>query len=348
MPESIFNSKTGRALHVSEDQNKWIQDRRKQWVVNEARLANMDVKAYLESNLALPQYIWKDWDRMAVEIHRERNVIYNNLVSRIGRNIPTGISVHEYRRLSDSEHRGVWSLDGNAFPNHDSATTDYLPTPVPFYVNSFGFSWLEGEALRAAGFAEDAMSGMQNCAYKTARDIDNALLMGVSDIVYAGTSLQGMLNHSQKKAVTKSVTNLNGATGAEWRSEFSRITTRIAENNVEDMGANVFFVNYYDWKFASDTDYSPEYESKSIAMRVQELMGVDVVVPTKNANIPANTVVAITADRQNAEILSRLPMVTLPKMRMHAHDRHEFQVWASCAFELKPDITNQCGLVHYS
>ena len=337
-------------LTASREQREFINYMRTEWYRNEAAIAGNrtpeQVRKFLNSDRSLPQYIWKEWDREAIEIHRSMLTIYNDLNPAIGRNIPVGISLHEFRRITDQDRRGVWSMDGRQRPDADKPLTDYIGTPVPIYANAWGCGWIEMESERNAGYNNLDRHGRENVMRGTAEDLEDAIMQGVSGIVFNGSAMYGLINHPKRKTVAKGVANLNGATGQQWKAEFAKI--RKAASDIHIYDGLQLYVNYDDWQYATDTDYTTEYDGMSIASRALTVAGINGVITTKNSLVPPNTIIALYKSRMTAEILSRMPMTTIPKFRSHPHDDFAFEIWASASLEVKYDINDAVGLVHYS
>ena len=344
-----------RMLTAAREQIEFVNEMRRQWYNHEALLAGNrtpeQVRKFLNTDRSLPQYIWKEWDREAIEILRTMLTIYNDLNPAIGRNIPVGISLHEFRRITDQDRKGIWSMDGRQRPDADKPLTDYIGTPVPIYANAWGCGWIEMEAERNAGYNNLDRYGRENVMRGTAEDLEDAIVNGVSDIVFNGQSMYGLLNHPKRKTVAGGVT-LNGATGVQWKEAFAKV--RRAASDVNVYGDLALFVNYDDWQYAMDTDYSVEYPNLTIAQRAMQVAGIGTVISTKNPAFYASdgtsndTIVAIYKSRMTAEILSRMPLTTIPKFRSHPHDDFAFEVWASASLEVKYDINDAVGLVHYA
>ena len=337
-------------LVASKEQVDFVNTIRTNWYRHEAQLQGAVGKEqlhnFLNSTSSLPQYIWKQWDREAVEIQRSMLTIYNDLAPAIGKAIPIGTSLHEFRRITDQEGDGIWSMDGRQRPGADLPLTDYVGTPVPLYANSWGFGWVQMESARAAGYSDLDRYGRENIMRKTAEELEDCILEGISRIKFNGNQMYGLKNHPKRKTVAKGVTNLNGATGKQWKAEFAKI--RKALSDVHQYGGLTLYVNYDDWQYANDTDYADVYDSPSIASRAMTVDGIETVIPTKNALVPANTIIGMYKSRQTAEILSRMPLTTIPKFRNHPHDDFAFEVWASASLEVKYDINDSVGLVIYS
>ena len=336
-------------LTASQEQIDYVNATRVQWYANEARIAgantNEEVNNFLNSTASLPQYIWKQWDREAVEIQRSVLTIYNDLAPAIGRAIPIGTLQHEFRRITDQEGQGVWSMDGRQRPDADLPLTDYIGTPVPLYANSWGFGWVQMESARANGYNDLDRYGRDNIMRKTAEELEDAILEGITGIKFNETSTVGLLNHPKRRQVTSTV-NLRSATGKQWKQEFAKI--RKALSDIHQYGGLTLYVNYDDWQYANDTDYTDTYDSPSIAARAMTVDGISQVIPTKNALVPANKIIGIYKSRMTAEILSRMPLTTIPKFRSHPHDDYAFEIWASASLEVKYDINDSVGLVVYT
>ena len=337
-------------LKANKEQNAFIARWRRDWYANEARLHgaynNAQVANFLNSDSSLPQYIWKTWDREAQQIARSELTIYNDLAPALGKSIAIGTSYHEFRRVTDQEARGRWSMDGRQRPDADKPLTDYIGTPVPIYANAWGFGWVEWEAAKANGYSDLDMYGRDNVMRQTAEDMEDAIVLGNQGIKFNAQECVGLKTSSKRKIVSKGVTNLNGATGKEWKAEFAKI--RKAATDVHRYNDLTLYVNYDDWQYAMDTDYADAYDAPSIASRALTVAGISGVVATKNPAVPANTILGVFKDRRTAEILSRMPLVTLPKFRAHPHDDFNFEVWGSASLQVKYDINDSVALVHYS
>lgn len=334
-------------LFVSKEQDKYIKKRRELWYKNEARLNGCDSvkdllkktdKALATNNPTdvgtLPRDVWGMWDREALEISQKELVIYNDLVSSVGMSIPVGKTVHNFRRTSLQEAPVVGSFDGRQRPEIDIHTTDYVGTAVPFYANAWGFGWAEYEAAVSEGFTDIDTIGRRQTFRKHAEKMEDICVNGDSAMVYNGTQVYGLTNFTKRKTITKGVTNLNGATGPQWKAEIAKIVKTFSDQHKYQ---NItLYVNFDDWRYAQTKFYDPDdarFSMQKIADEVQLYPQIGSVIANKT--VPANTIIALTKDTDTISLLSRMPLTIIPIFRLHPHDEFKFEVWGSLAPEFK-------------
>jgi hypothetical protein len=291
----------------------------------------------------LPRDVWGVWDREAVDIQREVLSVFNDLASSVAMPMPIGKLVHHFRQISDSGNVNV-SLDGRSKARTDQPTITYQGTPVPILDSTFSYGWRQMEAARTEGFMLDD-DGRTNAMYKVAEQLETQTLDGDSDIVVGGSQLYGLRNHPKRE--TRSITSgvvLNGATGAEWLTEVKATLKLLHDNNFRVPAT--LYVNWDDWFYAGNTDFSTSYPNKTIAQRVLEMEGVGSVVPA--SKVSANEIIAVVKNRRVVQVLSAMPMVTRAQFRANPEDDYNFATMAAAALEIKYDATDQCGLAHTS
>ena len=131
--------------YLSANQKAKINAFRKAFYEQEARLNGHQgsLKSFLEANedacskmrvnevRTLPRDVFQEFDREAVDIMKKQLVVYEDLRSAVGKNIPVGKTVTNFRRRSESSHPVSKSFDGRNSTTVDQHTTDYVPTAVP-------------------------------------------------------------------------------------------------------------------------------------------------------------------------------------------------------------------------
>lgn len=291
----------------------------------------------------LPRDVWGIWDREAVEIQREVLSVFNDLAASVAMPIPIGKLVHHFRQVSDSGTVNV-SLDGRSKARTDQPTITYHGTPVPIIDSAFSYGWRQIEAARSEGFALDD-DGRSNAMFKVAEKLETQTLDGDSGIVVGGAQLYGLRNHPKRetRSITSGVT-LNGATGAEWLTEVKATLKLLHDNNFRVPAT--LYVNWDDWFYAGNTDFSTSYPNKTIAQRVLEMEGVAQVVPA--SKVTANEIIAVVKNRRSVQLLSAMPMTTRAQFRANPEDDYNFVTMAAAALEVKYDADDNCGIAHAS
>lgn len=248
----------------------------------------------------LPRDVWGEWDREGITVQREVLQVFNDLAAAVSRPIPIGKLVHYFQQISDSGEVNI-SMDGRSKADRDQPMIEYHGTPIPIFDSTFGFGWRQMEAARTEGFTLDA-AARQNADYKVAEAQEDFVLNGSAKIMVGGDRAYGILNHPKRNTRTTGQT-LNGATGPEWVADVVA-TVKLLHNDNFRVPVTLY-VNWDDWFYAGNTDYSTQYPNKTIAQRVLEIEGVERVVPA--SKIPADTISAVVRNRRVMNLLSAMP-----------------------------------------
>ncbi|WP_300440359.1 major capsid protein [uncultured Mameliella sp.] len=289
----------------------------------------------------LPRDVWGEWDREGIEVQREVLSVFGDLAASVGMPMPIGKLVHYFQQVSDSGTAHV-SLDGRSKARTDQPTITYQGTPLPIVDSSFSFGWRQMAAAETEGFALDG-AARRNANFKVAEKLEDMAINGDSQIVVGGDQLYGLTNHPQRN--TRSTTNdLSACTGAEWLADVNATLALLHGANFRVPAT--LYVNWDDWFYATQTDFSAAYPNKTIAQRVLENGGVREVIPA--SNIAADEIVAVVKDRRVVQVLSAMPMATRQQFRANPEDDYNFVVMAAQALEIKFDAENNCGVAHSS
>lgn len=289
----------------------------------------------------LPRDVWGEWDREGIEVARNVLAVFGDLASSVGTSIPIGKIVKHFQRISDSGSLNV-SLDGRSKARRDQPTRDYVGTPVPIFDSTFAFGWREMMAAMSEG--EDITgAARRNAMREVLEGLELMAINGRADIEYNGIPIYGMSNHPERE--TRSTTNdLSSCTGAEWLADVNATLALLHANNFRTPAT--LYVNWDDWFYATQTDYSTQYPNKTIAQRVLENGGVREVIPA--SNVAADTIFAIIKDRDVVEVLNGMPPNTRQQFRANPEDEYEFVHMAIQSIQFKYDMENQMGLAHSS
>jgi len=287
----------------------------------------------------LPRDVWGIWDAESVELQRSTLAVFNDLASSVATPTPIGKLMHFFRTTSDSGSANI-SLDGRGKAKTDQPLMEYHGTPLPIIDSEFSYGWRQMMASQTEGESLE-MDGRMNAMRRVAEKLEDIAINGDSDIVVTGNQLYGLRTNPNRATRTTGVT-MNGATGAQWNDEVVATLKLLHGMNVKRPAT--IYVNWDDWFYASNTDFSTQYPNKTIAQRIQEIGGVASVVPSDS--VPASEIIAVVKDRQLIQVLNGMPMSYRPKTRNNPEDDYVFSVMASAALEIRFDADGNSGVAH--
>lgn len=328
-------------LRFTKAQNDVIIANRRQHTALHVAMAAMYPALMVGNALPIPKDVWGEWDREAVEVQRTTLAVFNDLAGPLAAPMPIGKLVHFFQTVSDSGNVNI-SLDGRSKANKDKPVFDYHGTPVPIIDSTFGYGWREVAAAQSEGFSLDA-AARANSQRRVAEKLELLALDGDANIKVGTATLYGLRTHPERNTRNTGVT-LNGATGPQWVTEVTATLKKLHENNFRVPAT--LYMNWDDWFYASNTDYSTQYPNKTIAQRVMEIAGVEAVVPANS--VLADEIIAVVKRKDVLQVLSAMPMNTRAQFRANPEDDYEFVVMAAAALEIKFDADGNCGIVHSS
>lgn len=326
-------------MKFSKEQENFVLNERRKHEKQHAAMQEMHGNELLMGNaLPVPKDVWGVWDREAVEIQRDVLAVYNDLATSLSMNMPLGKLVHHFQTVSDSGEVNV-SLDGRGKGKTDTTVVDYHGTPLPIIDSPFSFGWRQMLAAQTEGYSIDTAAS-NNATRKVAEKLEDIMLVGDSSIVVGGDQLYGLTNHPNRNTRSTGVT-LNGATGKEWEDEV-RATLQVlhGDNFRTDV---TLYLNWDDYFYASTTEYSTLYASKSILQKVMEMAGVGAIVPA--SKVTANSIIGLVKRREVVQVLNGMPVTNRALTRLNPEDDYNFLIMAAAALEIKYDAEGQCGLV---
>lgn len=294
----------------------------------------------LHGNAAgLPVEFWRQVDRDIALVPRTILSVFNDLASSVSRAVPVGVVDHAFAVAGDSGAAHI-SLDGQWSGELDQAAFQNFSTAVPIFQDMFRLGWRDMEAARANGWSLD-MASRDNSLNAVAIALEDAALVGSAKIVRNGVTMTGLTNHPSRLTRATSGT-LNGATGAAWMTEMvATIKLLHAQNYRQPV---TVYLNWDDWFYASNTDFSTAYPNKTILQRVQEIAGVAKFVPA--SRIAANTILAVVKERNVVQVLNAMPMAVVPLFRANDMDPYDFKTVAIAGIQLRPDANGKLGVAH--
>lgn len=289
----------------------------------------------------LPRDVWGEWDREGIEVQRDVLAVFNNLAASVSRPMPIGKLVHFFQTVSDSGVVNI-SLDGRGKAKTDQQVIDYHGTPLPIVDSTFSYGWRQWASAATEGFALDP-AGRRSAMRKVAEKAESIALDGDSSIVVAGDQLYGLRTHPQRNTRSTGVT-LNGATGPQWNDEI--VATLKLLHGDEFRSPATIYLNWDDWFYASNTDYSTQYPNKTILQRIMEIAGVGEIVPASRVN--ADEIIAVIKNSEVLQVLNGMPMNTRAQTRHNPEDDYDFVTMMAAALEIKFDANTNCGVAHSS
>lgn len=285
----------------------------------------------------LPRDVWGLWDREAVEIQRSILAVFNDLSASVATPMPIGKIVHHFQTVSDSGEVNI-SLDGRPKGRTDQPVIDYHGTPLPIIDSPFSYGWRQVAAAQTEGFQLDA-AGRMNAMRKTAEKLESIALDGDAKIIVGAASLYGLRNHPKRSTRSTSQALLT-ATGPQWVADVTATLKLLHAKNFRVPAT--LYVNWDDWFYASNTDYSSAYPNKTIAQRVREIGGIENIVPA--SGVAASQIIAVVKRRDVIQVLNGMPMATRAQFRANPEDDYNFVTMAASAVEIKYDAEDQCGI----
>lgn len=310
---------------------------RRQELMARTMLANSAGGAVLGNAMTLPKDVWGMWDADGIAIQRKVLSVFNTLAASVAFPLPIGKILHYFQQISDSGTVNI-SVDGRSKAKTDQQTYNYVGTPVPVVDSTFSYGWRQVAAAQSEGVQLDS-AGRDNAMYQVANKLESLALDGDSTVVVGGSTLYGLRTHPKRETRNTSQA-LNGATGIQWMADINA-TLKLLHNNNYRVPATIF-VNWDDWFYAGNTDFSSSYPNKTIAQRIREMDGVAEVVPA--SSVAASQIIAVVKDRRVVQVLNGMPMTTRAQFRANPEDDYNFVTLAVAALELKYDATDQIGL----
>lgn len=333
-------------LRFTQAQQQFVLANRRAFNARQAQLAEAhgignDGLAMIGNALPLPRDVWGEWDRDGIEVQRDVLAVFNDLAASVSRPMPIGKLVHHFQTISDSGEVNV-SLDGRSKARTDKPVFDYHGTPLPILDSPYGFGWREVAAAQTEGVSLDP-AARNNANRKIAEQLETQTLDGDASIVVGGNQLYGLRNHPNRNTRATGVT-LNGATGAQWVAEITAVLKLLHNDNYR--AEVTLYLNWDDWFYASNTDYSTQYPNKTILQRIMEIAGVGSIVPASKVN--ADEIIALVKRREVVQVLNGMPMTTRAQFRANPEDDYDFVAMVAASLEIKFDAEGQCGIAHSS
>ena len=324
-------------LKFTPEQSAFVLANRREFNARQRAMGETHASGIIGNALPLPKDVWGVWDREGVEIQRSILAVFNDLAASVSMNMPIGKLVHHFQTISDSGSVNI-SLDGRSKARTDKPVFAYYGTPLPIIDSTFSYGWREVAAASTEGFNLDA-AGRDNAARKIADKLESLALDGDTSIVVGAAQAYGLRTHPKRETRTTGQA-LNGATGAQWMADVKATLLLLHASNFRVPAT--LYVNWDDWFYAQNTDYSTLYPNKTIAQRILESGGIASVVPANS--VTAGQIIAVVKDRRVLQVLNGMPMSTRAQFRANPEDDYNFVTMAAASLEIKYDALDQCGV----
>lgn len=285
---------------------------------------------------------WRRIDSRATRVQRDILAVAGRLMAANSTPVGLGDIVSYFPKVSDSGTVNV-SMDGRSNAKVDQAVVSFAGTPVPVIDSTARFGWRQMEVMRKTPLGLDTES-IANSQRVVAEKLEDIVLNGLSSIVVGGSTIYGLRNFPDRTTGTHGFT-LTSATGAQWLTAIKALVNGLVGDNA--FAKVTIFLNYADWVYADQTDYAANYP-KTIRERIMELAQVQELVPA--SKVPTGDLLGVagldTGDW--GTILTAMPMVTRPKVRVNAEDDYTFAVMAVQAPQFRSDANSRSTLAHWS
>ena len=288
----------------------------------------------------IPLDAWRRIDTRASVIQRDVLVVFNRLAAASTTPLGLGDLVSYFPKVSDSGEVHV-SMDGRSEGLADQAVVQYEGTPVPILDSYARFGWRQMAVMAKGSTGLDTVT-IANHQRKVAEKMEDMVLNGLSSVVVGGSTIYGLRTFPNRTALTHGF-DLNGATGAQWLTAVSAlIQGHIADNA---FGQVTLFLNWADYTYADLNEFAAGYP-KTILQRLREISGIAEIVPASKLVASEMIGIANMSSGDWGSILSAMPMVTRPKVRVNAEDDYVFGVMAAVAPQFRSDFNARSQIVH--
>jgi hypothetical protein len=338
---SIILTKNGvqplKMLSFNSAQQATVKGQYDAFNMNMERMNQAYAGQFIQGNaLTVPKDAWGQWATTGIEVARDILAVFNSL-SGVARGVDMSVLVDYFQTISDSSEDVNVTIDGRGKAKTDQPVINYHGTPLPIFDANCSFGWRQMLQINKAG-GNLQSAAMNNKVRHVSEKLEDMCINGL-DIDVGGAKVYGMLNHPNRNTRTTGVA-LNGATGAEWMAEVKATLKLLHADNYRQ--SITLYLNWDDYFYATNTDFSTLYPNKTIMQRIMEIAGIEAVVPA--SRIPASAIIGLVRRSDVVEMLNGMPIINRPKNRLNPEDDYVFQTMAAQAIQLKFDDEGQMGL----
>lgn len=330
-------------LTFNKEQEAAVLGKRRAHNARQERLAKESEGELIGNAYTIPRDAWATYDKDLITLQRAQLGVFNDLSS-LQRNVPIGKVLHYFSKVTDSGEVNS-SIDGRSRAKADAPVIDYEGTPVPIYDTTFTFGWRDVEAARQDGGWQylDAAT-RDNGNRRIVEKMEDLIVNGDTKYNVAGSQIFGLRTAPSRNTGLFGNFDLVTATGAQWVSALTKVLLGLQASNY--YGGATIYLNYGDWFAASVSDYVTAAPQNTILARLMSIPGIVAVVPS--TSIPANEILAVVKERRVLEILTAMPVTTMPIERKNFTDEYSFQIMTAVAPQFKRDAANKSGVAHFT
>jgi len=330
-------------LKFSKEQEAAVLGKRRAHNARQERLAKDSAGELIGNAYTIPRDAWATYDQDLITLQRAQLGVFSDLAS-LQKNVPIGKVLQYFSKVSDQGEVNS-SIDGRSRAKADAPVIDYEGTPLPIYDTTFTFGWRDVEAARMDGGWQylDAAT-RDNGNRRITEKLEDLVINGDTKFNVAGNQIYGLRTAPSRNTGLFGNFDLVTATGAQWVSAVTKVLLGLQASNF--YGNATIYLNYGDWFAASANDYVTAAPQNTILARLMAIPGIVSIVPS--TAIPANEILAVVKERRVLEILTAMPVTTMPIERKNFTDEYSFQIMTAVAPQFKRDYANKSGVAHFT
>lgn len=329
-------------LTFNKEQEAAVIGKRRTYNRAQEKLATENAGDLIGNAYTIPRDAWATYDNDLQTLQRAQLGVFADLAS-LQRSVPIGKSIHLFSKVTDSGEVNS-SMDGRSRAKADAPVIDYEGTPVPIYDTTFTFGWRDVEAARQDGGWQylDAAT-RDNANRKIVEKLEDLVVNGDSKWVVGGNSVYGLRTAPGRATGNFGNVDLVSATGAQWVEAIKRVLLGLQAKNY--YGGVTVYLNYGDWFAASVNDYVTAAPQNTILSRLMMIPGLVSIVPS--TAVPVNEILAVVKERRVLEILTAMPITTMPIERKNFTDEYSYQVMTAVAPQFRRDANGNAGYAQF-
>lgn len=330
-------------LTFNKEQEAAVIGKRRAHNAKQVRLAEESKGDLIGNAYTIPRDAWATYDQDLITLQRAELGVFSDLSS-LQRNVPIGKVLNYFSKVTDSGEVNS-SLDGRSRAKADAPVIDYEGTPIPIYDTTFTFGWREVEAAKQDGGWQylDAAT-RDNGNRKIIEKLEDLVINGDAKYTVGGNSIYGLRTAPSRATGNFGNFDLATATGAEWVSAVKKVLLGLQAKKF--YGGATIYLNYGDWFAASVNDYVTAAPQNTTLSRLMSIPGVVSIVPS--TAVPVNEILAIVKERRVVELLTGMPVTTMPIDRKNFTDEYSFQIMTAVAPQFKRDADGNAGYAQFS
>lgn len=329
-------------LTFNKEQEAAVLGKRRAFNRKQEKLSTENAGDLIGNAYTIPRDAWATYDKDLQTLQRAQLGVFADLAS-LQRSVPIGKSIHLFSKVTDSGEVNS-SMDGRSRAKADAPVIDYEGTPVPIYDTTFTFGWRDVEAARLDGGWQYLDAAVRdNANRKIVEKMEDLVVNGDSKWVVGGNSVYGLRTAPGRATGNFGNVDLVTATGGQWVEAIKRVLLGLQAKNY--YGGVTVYLNYGDWFAASVNDYVTAAPQNTILSRLMMIPGLVSIVPS--TAVPVNEILAVVKERRVLEILTAMPVTTMPIDRKNFTDEYSYQVMTAVAPQFRRDANGNAGYAQF-